>query len=376
MRYRGRNGFIATVNVAGVRGTRREIVNPQSIPPPTTSTRHQVYIKWGAGESPPDHQTDYEVLAVAYPGVSTALTYGRPVIHYISPATTNYYFAPVTQTTARSNGWFLKNASGTELTTSFGWPLLDPGNADARTAFIQGVIARVTQGTAHHGVFHDDTQYVWYGFGGTLGSNTPINTTTGQPYTRTQWIDNTVGWIATVCGALKQFMPYVILNFGGWDPTQSWDGRGNSYFNLATVFQDAYSAVAASGPVLSTGPTHFCNEYWMYNGGGGQRTGVGFSAYQGLIPYCQALGYHMMPLDDKVGTEAAIYSRVAALLDYQENELWTYPRGTAQWNSAWSKDMGNPLNAKYQVGNEWRRDFENGMVTLNSVTGIATIPTA
>ncbi len=48
-------------------------------------------------------------------------------------------------------------------------------------------------------------------------------------------------------------------------------------------------------------------------------------------------------------------------------EVWLYPN--------YDLDLGEPLGARYQWGDQWRRDFSNGVVTVDPVAHTATITT-
>jgi hypothetical protein len=75
--------------------------------------------------------------------------------------------------------------------------------------------------------------------------------------------------------------------------------------------------------------------------------------------------------------ESQVYARASALLDYLPGDLYVWDNGTSsQWRSAHCKNMGAALGAKYQVGNEWRRDFAGGTVRVDPTLGTSYIPPA
>lgn len=335
-------------------------------PPVAASAGGLVYIKTGSG-SLDAHASQYDLLIVSQEGITGAVAQTPPAVFYTSPQVNAAGDYAIDTATATANGWLLRDASNNLMSTSFfGQTLLDPGNQGARDAFAAEVIDRMN-GWGADGIFHDDIQGLWSGFGGSFASGTPKSTVTGVAYTQATWEAAAVGWCQSVGAAvLAAGAKYMVFNATKFI-------SGDSASDTGAMVAAFWTSIGGACN------THLCREYWCTNGSNFAKRLVGsawnenWDGWQALVATTHTLGTSFLGLDPGgFAADQSVYSRASLLLDWQPGDLFGLdPPG---WSAAWTGNVGSPLSAKYQVGQEWRREFGAGTVSVNPTTGVPSLP--
>lgn len=353
----------------------RVVLNQGEVPPvtpgpPTTGGKHIGLIQntnynnatWGYDR--------YDRLVFgewAASGAAAELT--KPVLGYVSAASIrNDYWTCMDLSYARSNGWLLTH-SGVEIYNA-GYPagkVGDIGDAAFSSAWASSVIGRAAAG-GWDGVFIDDVvrASVESGFS---------NATPDAYPTQIAFEDAMVQHIDIIGAALQAAGFYVMVNAAGFvSGSAGWDD-GTDTKNFFTRLKDNISA--------------FMVEYWLQRGDdSGITRGAGttpwYNNWEGwlsVIPHVEAGGVDFVGLSELPPGDStdAIYVKASTLLEVDRagsNMFLGADRNGGQnpFGTKVCKDMGDPLGDKYAVGSLWKRDFDNGTVTVNPVTKTAIIP--
>jgi endo-alpha-1,4-polygalactosaminidase (GH114 family) len=249
--------------------------------------------------------------------------------------------------------WFLKDAAGNPFTfcdyTYLYW--MDIGNTAYQQQWINDVIA-AAKADGVDGIFLDD-----------------VNTHPGHcmdnngllRYTDAQYGQAMVNFMAAVGPALKAAGLIVIPNVSG-DP---WNTTQENYALQIAPYSSAYFREFFMHWNSSTN-TVFTDVNWDSS----------MSQMENVSKLTSFIGNTYS--SNAADTATAVYGRASFLLGWNGDSTSAYQfHADCQcdsYSNTWTKDMGTPTNARYQVGSAWRREFTGGTAIVNpSSTQTATV---
>lgn len=351
--------------LAQVEAARRTLgQGPEPEPEPEPSDKIGLsYLRYGDGEPPPNHLTDYDTWITSFGGAPEAgASAAKRPVEYCSAVTCSYNWANVVEAAeCRSKGWVLKAADGSELTnTAYGGsaaPLADPGNTAYQQAWAERVYARIQQhGT--DGVFIDDCLRTSQGIAGKMSTKYP---------TMAQYEAAQVAQIAFVGQYLRSRGKYVLVNASGWVPGLEDSNTGKSDLDFWTKLAPHVSGLMS--------------EYWMWHpsfpSNTVRREGAewynNWSGYMKLPALCEAQGVDFYTMNQSSIDPNRDYSLCSLLLETRGSLVI---EAEQTWTPLMEKvrTIGNATAGKVKNGNRWQRQYQGGLVWVDPVAGTSGLP--
>jgi hypothetical protein len=238
--------------------------------------------------------------------------------------------------------WFLLDTNGQRIQWSDypgNWQM-DPGNAGYQNEWLTNVRSEL-QRNGWDGVMLDDTttgeNEAWH-----IGSRVMAKYPTAASYTAA-----TRSFLANVCPALRSAGFLALPNIGSTTP-----------------------AIWTDWVTLCSGAVQEYWTKWGYNNDQ-QFSGADWDARQQFLSLTEQanrifLGVTYAPMSD---VRSMRYARASFLLDWDggPSALAFGPNPDSQdpYSPEWSVNIGQPLGARYKVGNAWRRDYSGGTVLVD-----------
>ncbi len=280
---------------------------------------------------------------------------GRSLVYFAGTDVNTEWNTGVPYAEAARHGWLLKDASG-DLLVNSRYPsnyVGDVGNPQYQRAWLRNVLAFLAR---HHddGVLIDDVLY----------DLEPLTETEASAYpTQQAWAAAQLSFIRAVGPALRSRGYYVLVNAAGYVPG---DARSDTGANTATWWRELAPYVSG-----------FMNEYFAEtpDGNGTLRSTGGswsqnWDGWQRLVRVAQSVGRDFVGVTygDPGDTRAMSYAKASFLLDWNGGGgafVFDATEGRDAWNSAWTQNIGLPLDAKRRVGSGWLRRYSAGLVLIN-----------
>jgi putative glycosyl hydrolase-like family 15 (GHL15) protein len=232
----------------------------------------------------------------------------------------------------------------------------DVGSSGYQQAWIANVLGYLGQHPGIAGIFIDDVLYDLKPLAGTEAAKYP---------TRQQWAAAQLSFVEAVGTAFRAQGYYVALNASGYVPG---DPDSDTGTNTVAWWEEL-------GPYVDG----LMNEYYMETSNGtdqprasGDAWDQNWDGWQRLVQTAQSMGddfYGVMygPADD---TGAMTYGKASFLLDWNGGGgAFMYgigsPSGSDPTSSAWTTDIGKPVEDKEQVGVGWMRTYTGGAALVN-----------
>ena len=259
---------------------------------------------------------------------------------------------------SQHESWFLHDASGKRLTSTdypdlYAMNVADPGY---RAAWLAAVEKRLLDannngtGVRWDGVYFDDTNlYPGHGINGQI-----------RELSDSQYRQATVNFIAAVSPALRAqgFVTMANVGMDMYDPAQRAAGLelakyidvyNREYF--IRWFSDSGCCSVFTTPDANNGNDWVDELTYMESV---QKAGASYSAVVYGTP-------------DEV--EVQRYARATFLLGWNGKDgsalMYRSTGGGDSFRSDWTTDVGYPTTARYQVGDGYQRNFQNGIVVIN-----------
>ena len=312
------------------------------------------------GWFPPTRIEDYGIITTEGP---------RPAafrginIFYRSAITAGVNNTNIFESEALANNWQLIGTNGQTLRNGqYGGVLCDVGLASYRNRWMQAAEARMTS-LASDGMWIDDATPRVADF---TGGVWPQKYPTMDAYK----------------AVLVEFAQAVYAYF---------NPRGKKMaYNTGVSLDNTGALTAAWWPQIGPWTHYLTSEYWLHVPGQSVRT-VGtawwqnWDGYRNLHTVAKNAGAGFLPVMDGTGGLATqAYSLGTFMLDWTGTPqgganqwMWSYVTQQDPWSTFYSQAiaLGKPAAAPVQISsNVWRRQYQNGTVTVNANTGVATIP--
>lgn len=347
------------------------IVEPS--PPPSAPSNGLGYFRLGNGELPTAHMNDYAmvILSGGWSGTNMTLPLGRCIAYMNGfkvegPAAGYHNGVPYTQ--ASPNGWILKDSAGTELRLG-NYPVSyvgDVGHPSYQAAWCANVHALLTQWGAD-GLYVDDT-------------NINIGYMNGIP---AKYPDN-----ASRKAAELSFVQFV----GSYFRSRGiYIAYNTSAYLTGTVAENDGSADLAWIQLIAPYADGIMQEYFQWhdsiatqNGGDGRRyfgTDAWWKHWEGWQPiatYLTANNKDLLALNYSLDPAQRDYAHASFLIDFNGTNgafFGLAGKTTDPWNTTYAKfPLGAALGPKTQNGNRWERQFQKGLLWVDPVSGLSSIP--
>jgi hypothetical protein len=168
-----------------------------------------------------------------------------------------------------------------------------------------------------------------------------------------------LAFVAAVGNALRSHGYYIAVNASGDIPGDSNSDDGT---NAVTWWRQL-------GPHVNG----LMDEHYQETSDGSNTLRSADSSWDGwqrLVGTAQSMGDDFFGVTyGSVGdAEAMVYGKASFLLDWDGGGgafMWVNDDGSDPTNSAWTTDIGQPLDARRQVGAGWLRRYGDGVVLVN-----------
>lgn len=303
------------------------------------------------------NRTKYSTAVGQASDVSIIAGLSARSLRYWTPTVCNTGFSTgVPYTTAQSNGWLLKNASGSLMQSAgFASYLADIGLAAYQNAWITNILAWLSSNPGIDGVWLDTILY------------NPLSAFGSYPAkysTQTAWQNAMISCMTAIYSALNAAGKYVMINAGAY-----WKGNAGSDTGQTTV--DWYNLIGPHCDGLSF--EFYCQNQSNYN-----RRTLGTAWYQNwagfqrAIPTAQGLGrdFEGLMYGSVTDYSKMAFGKASFLLEWDGGGgHFMYKAGTSDpTHISWTRDIGAPSGAKSAVGVGFMRHFANGVVCVNPAT--------
>jgi hypothetical protein len=238
-----------------------------------------------------------------------------------------------------NEAWFLHDVNGNRIyAPSYGWYLMNPGNAGWRSHFVSNLNSVVLNG--YDGLFADDVWNALRTYGYTVGAGSIKSS-------------DIANWHSNVLGMLQ----YVKANIGGKLVVLNTDESG------------VYDYVAAADGMMIEGycqaPWNPSNTYSSFSVLSQQIKDLGTVSGMGKIIFA------VSGVSDTVTLQTVKYCYAMYLLGVNGSKAywgfndWVSSDGSHGYYSIMDTNISSPLSAYYSSQNIYMRDFTGGKVLFN-----------